>query len=111
MRYTPDKFSNLTNAIAEYQGNGQVKGPDAGIIPLATFVADGLMQIFTVAMFHPTTEKPVALKEFFEAGPAVDTTKRRGLPDMVSEVYGGSVGDVKVPQWYSILNLPLRLEC
>ena len=105
--YTPDKFSNVSDAIAEYQENGQVKDPDAAIIPVATFSADGLVQAFTVSVFHPTTEKPTALREFYEAGPVADTTKRRALPDMVSEVYEGPSGEAVVLERYATPNLPL----
>ena len=107
LRYTPDKFSNVSDAIAEYQGNGQVKDPDAAIIPVATFSANGLVQAFTVLVFHPTTEKPTALREFFEAGPVADTTKRRALPDIASEVYGGPSGEAVVLERYATPNLPL----
>ena len=107
LHYTPDKFSNVSDAIAEYQGNGQVKDPDSDIIPLATFLADGLVQNFMVAVFHRTTEKPAALKGFFEAGPVVDTTKRRGLPDMVTDAYGGASWDSQLPERFVAPNLPL----
>ena len=104
--YTPDKFSNVSDAIAEYQENGQVKDPDAAIIPVVTFYGPSSVQNFMVAVFHPTTEKPASLSKFFEVGPATDTTKRRGLPDMAYEAYGGAAGAAQVPQRYVTPNLP-----
>ena len=105
--YTPDKFSDVANAIADYQQNGQVKDPEAATIPVVLFLATGLVQSFMVSVFHPTTEKPASLKKFFDVGPAVDTTKWRGLPDMAFEAYGGAAQAAAVPQRYATPNLPL----
>ncbi|RPA96635.1 FAD-binding domain-containing protein [Choiromyces venosus 120613-1] len=87
--FLPQQFNNVTDAIAEYQMNGQVTDPGAAIIPNLFYMGVGNVNIFTVTVFHASGQKPASLDPIFKVGPVSDTSSQRTLAEMAEEAGGG----------------------
>jgi len=87
--FSPQQTNNVTNAIAEYQTNGQLADPDAAVIPSLTYVPQLNSTAFMVTVFHASSQKPKSLDPLFKVGPLSDSSKQRSLQEMVREAGGG----------------------
>ena len=95
--FLPQQINNVTDAIAEYQTDGQLTDPDAAVIPSLSYVPQLNSTIFMVTVFHASGQKPASLDPFFRAGPVSDSSKQRTLPEMAIEAVGGDEAAVQPP--------------
>ncbi|PWW80760.1 FAD-binding domain-containing protein [Tuber magnatum] len=90
--FLPQQFNNVTDAIAEYQMNGQLTDPDAAIIPSMSYQGQQNSSAFIVTVFHASGQKPASLEPIFKAGPVVDSSRQMTLPEVAREAGGGEAG-------------------
>jgi len=68
--------NNVTDAIAEYQTNGQLSDPDAAVIPSLSYVPQLHSTGFMVTVFHASGQKPASMDAIFRAGPRAIAASR-----------------------------------
>ena len=95
--FLSQQTNNITDAIAEYQTNGQLADPDAAVIPSLSYVPQLNSTGFMVTVFHASGQKSASLDPIFRAGPVSDSSKQRTLPEMAIEAGGGDDAALQPP--------------
>ncbi|CAZ82113.1 unnamed protein product [Tuber melanosporum] len=108
--FLPQQINNVTDAIAEYQMNGQLTDPDAAIIPSLSYSGQGNFTGFLVTVFHTSGQKPASLDPIFKAGPVSDSSKQRTLPEMAREAVGGDSAPVLPPTRHDFRTLSIGVS-